>query len=402
MGFISHSPAIRKLGDISRIIAKSDIPLEPNKSIPCSQSNQCGNQVFLSCEDENSDTYYILSLSIEELDSDVKETNLKKVYEASSRAKFDAELIGINIFTIEYPHQMMGFVVKSGGGILLSDSWHLLFLGGDELGDDCFSPESKIGNSFLCPLHIPSQHTLKYVSITNGSLWMHTQSEDVWTYILHDQPIRTCFLMNDCFGCVLLSMKSSFACKWDADRCISSPSSSPGKVFDCVKIVNVNFKNHSQEDDTWILAIKVTGVRLNNTFMGTHLSLMDRKRIEANKTESDEVKFILDYSDGEKVQNNPNETFLVINCSEFSATIELAIDGSGRNRNPDTSLTTMELLLIILIVMVTSLLLMLVTSFAFKSRLKGSLSHTSMELSGSERINGEDKTSESMSWDSGS
>lgn len=241
---------------------------------------------------------------------------MEKVYEASHHVTFDPELMGINVFTIEYPKTLTGFIVQGLNDTVATKTWFLLILekNGTKLGEGCFAPESKMGHPFFCPLSIPFRHSLKYVSVTNQSLWIHTFFQDS----VHDKPIETCYLMNDCYGCVLFSMRVNFDCKWDTGQCSSSPKRFPEKPRDCIAITDLHFVKS-------ILIITLQGVILTNSFMQICLKMTNGECISAFEKTDDQVRFALDQKGIEEVEQNPSKIDLIVSNQEFNIDVRIPL-----------------------------------------------------------------------------
>lgn len=256
-------------------------------------------------------------------------TRLSIVYEASNRIIFDQWMIGNNVFIVEYPEKITGFVVRDSENPD-PNSWFVLFLERNniKLSGDCFGIDSNFGDPYLCPLPIPSEHLLKYVSITNETLWMHTS----YNKSLYDQFFETCFLMNDCFGCLILSSNSPFSCSWNSDRCINSADDSVKNATDCIQIEKININNSTRNPRSHILAIIVSGIYLTNALTEIQLLMENGKIILPDQLAINEVEFLLDPGDDGMIMNNLNRTFLVITNSKLDYPIELAL---STVRKPD-------------------------------------------------------------------
>lgn len=331
----------RRWVKVLKILMKSQLKLGAGKSLPCSNSGQCSQWVYLSCDDKFAETYYVFRFSIEELSKkpEINETTMDRVYQASARVTFDSEMIGINVFKTGYPGKIESFVVMSDK--LGSDSWYLLFLekNARKLSSDCFSPHSKIGYPVFCAIPIPSEHSLKYVSITNKTLWMHTSFQG----LTHDEPIPTCYLMNDCFGCILMGNMSKFKCKWDSDFCTKSSENYPAEVSGCIWIERVEMDNKT-------LSVQLIGVNLNNTFMSAFLKLPDQRLISTRKISGGLAKFSMDLRDLSLVEMNFDKTFIVVHNSKFRIEVNTALDHIWSPNGQDYLLNVVIIILLIVLV----------------------------------------------------
>lgn len=279
---------------------------------------------------------------------DEDEVSLEKLYEASSWVKFDPDMIGINVFLLEYPKNMTGFVVQSGNDSPDSGSrsWFLLFLekNGTKLAEGCFAPKSKLDSPFLCPIPIPSGHSLNYISVTNSVLQRHTFFEDS----VHHEKIETCYLMNDCFGCVLLSMYANFKCKWDAGQCTSSSERIPEYLKDCISIVERVVINSR-------VLMSFRGVNLNNNFMKICLETTYGECVPASEATENEATFVLDQKNIEQVKQNPAECHIEIDNAWFKVDVRIPLQKKDITIRQIVIIVSLALLTVFLLIFTTYL-----------------------------------------------
>lgn len=313
-------------GAVLRISTKSPVSIGSNKMVPCSRSNQCEDLVFLSCQDSEARINYIFSISIENISQQPTptETNLELVHKSSLFATFDHEIVGINVFTVEYPVNLTCFLVKS------DNVWFLTVFEKNKrkVDSNCLKPELENGLPIFCPLpKVASNYSLRYFSISNNSLTMHTSSQNS----VQDHVIETCYLMNDCFGCVLISEIVPYTCKWDEDRCISTSINFTQNLFDCIAFEETGF--HYSNTNRFVLKVKLSGVILTNTFMKFHLKLPLGEYINANITGDSEAEFLLSSKQRESIEKNPDTTLLLIGNTKLMHELSIPYGSLTRKKS---------------------------------------------------------------------